>query len=377
MRKKCVLLLLLTSVLFGMSACRLMPDEDVLPARPILYSYETETVATETVVRGDLIQKKTVRCEYLPAKTETLSFALGSEPIDKVYVTQGQGVEAGQILAELKQDNLREQIAEQEYRLRVLQMQKTHLQEDRDLDAQKYDILIANLEQEAATAEGERRDYLLSQKWNQEQLRAELIAQYAVRIQEAEDAVYLQNLRINELKISVEERQLAASIDGTVTFVREVAEGATSVKGEPFITIADLDTTAFTVTGTDTQYFSLGMQVILTCLGESYEAYVAEPSELGIEEVDEDTQIVYLRLVHPNPSLKEKEKGQIEIITDERKNVLLLNADAIQKSNGESFVYVLDEEGMRSMQPVVTGLEADGMVEIVRGLQEGDNVILD
>ena len=58
------------------------------------------------------------------------------------------------------------------------------------------------------------------------------------------------------------------------------------------------------MTGTDTQYFSLGMQVILTCLGESYEAYVAEPSELGIEEVDEDTQIVYLRLVHPNPSLK-------------------------------------------------------------------------
>ena len=57
--------------------------------------------------------------------------------------------------------------------------------------------------------------------------------------------------------------------------------------------------------------------------------------------------------------------------------MLLLNADAIQKSNGESFVYVLDEEGMRSMQPVVTGLEADGMVEIVRGLQEGDSVILD
>lgn len=377
MRKKCVLLLLLTTVIFGMSACRLMPDEDVLPARPILYSYETETVATETVVRGDLIQKKTVRCEYLPAKTETLSFVLGSEVIDKVYVTQGQKVEAGQVLAELKQDNLREQISEQEYRLRVLKLQKTHLQETRDLDAKKYDIIIANLEQEAATAEGERLEYLSGQKAYQEQLRAEVIAQYAIRIQEAEDAIYLQYLRIDDLKKSLEERQLIAGMDGTVTFVREVSEGALSAKGEEFISISDLDTTAFAVTGREVQYFSAGMQVILTCVGETYEAYVAEPSELGLEEQEEDAQIVYLKLVHPDPSLKEGERGQIEIITDERKNVLLLTEDAIQTSKGESFVYILDEEGMRSVRPVVTGLEADGMVEIVRGLQEGDSVILD
>ena len=125
------------------------------------------------------------------------------------------------------------------------------------------------------------------------------------------------------------------------------------------------------------QYFSVGMQITLTCVGETYEAYVAEPSELGLEEQEEDAQIIYLKLIHPDPSLKEGERGQIEIITDERKNVLLLNEDAIQTSNGESFVYILDEEGMRSMQSVVTGLEADGMVEIVRGLQEGDSVILD
>ena len=39
-------------------------------------------------------------------------------------------------------------------------------------------------------------------------------------------------------------------------------------------------------------------------------------------------------------------------------------------------VYMLNEEGLRVMQEVVTGLENETCVEIVSGLSEGDSVIL-
>lgn len=40
------------------------------------------------------------------------------------------------------------------------------------------------------------------------------------------------------------------------------------------------------------------------------------------------------------------------------------------------FVYVQDENGLRAMAEVETGFEADGFVEILSGLEEGDAVIL-
>jgi len=39
-------------------------------------------------------------------------------------------------------------------------------------------------------------------------------------------------------------------------------------------------------------------------------------------------------------------------------------------------VYFQDEEGMKNIKRVETGLVADGMVEIVSGLTDGDSVIL-
>jgi len=60
----------------------------------------------------------------VPLKTENLSFALGGEVVDKVFVHVGDTVEEGRLLAQLELNGLDEGIAQaeiniEEYRLRL------------------------------------------------------------------------------------------------------------------------------------------------------------------------------------------------------------------------------------------------------------------
>ena len=61
---------------------------------------------------------------------------------------------------------------------------------------------------------------------------------------------------------------------------------------------------------------------------------------------------------------------------DFRENVLTLPEKAIDTINGQSVVYYQDELGLKSYKIVTTGLIAGGMVEILSGLSEGEQVIV-
>lgn len=360
-----------------LTSCHLMPEEDVLPTRPILYTYEAEEHKMESVVRGDLVVTAKINCKYVPAKEETLSFSIGSVYIDKVYVTEGQQVKAGQVLAELEQDNLQEQIASLEYQLQVLKLQKTHAEENRDLEIRAIDVVLKDLDAQLKAAETAEAEQLLLQKQQQEERRAEVKAEYAQSIQSVEDSIYLQQLRLEEMKLDLKQRQIVAGIDGTVTYIREVTDGMRSVKGQSFITVSDLDTTVFTVTGEQAQYFPVGTEVFLTCRNREFTACAVDPSEIGLAEDPDGIPTAYLKLKQPDPTLKDGDKGEILLTLEQRLDVLYLSTDAVNKANGETFVYMLDENGMRVMQKITTGLEVKGFVEITEGLKEGDRVVLD
>lgn len=370
------LLPMLMGVTLFLPGCQLMPEEEVLPVRPVVQHVEVESYTLDTVMRGDLVLTTQISCRYMPAKSEELSFSVGSQYIDRVYVEQGQRVEAGELLAQLQQNNLQEQISSVSYQLEMLKLQKSHLVESRDLDLEIYDTHLSNLEMQLSYVAEDQQQPLLIQKQQYQQQRAQVEEEYRSAINQLEDSIYLQYLQLDTLKTELKECQIIAGIDGTVTFVRDYKEGDRSVKGEKFITVSDLDTTAFIVTGEDTQYFTTGMEVSVVCQNQTYMATVTEPEELGVTP-DEGQQIVYLKLQQPDPTLKEGDRGKVSYVLEQRKNVLYVNAAAVKTSDSESFVYVLDEEGMRTQRTVTVGIKVDEVIEIVRGLQEGDSVIID
>ena len=92
-----ICVLLVTTL--GISGCNLMPREEQLPQAPVIEEYEGAEYTQTTVYRGDLVRTTTIYCNYVPVKEEDYSFSLGGEYIQDIYVTKGQQVKAGELLA--------------------------------------------------------------------------------------------------------------------------------------------------------------------------------------------------------------------------------------------------------------------------------------
>ena len=355
MLKKSLLLCSAAAAAILLSACQMFPAEEELPAAPVIRSYETVEYKQSAVIRGDLEQIVKVSCKYVPAKKEDLGFVLGGERINRIYVDNGDQVKAGEILADLVLNNLDDQIVSKEYDIRVLEAKKEHLGEDLELTLKKLKLQDASAIRIEETNET-----------------------YEKQLQQIEDSLYINNLQLEALRKSLAERQIIASFDGSVTFSRDISDGERSVEGRSYITVADMNSTAFTVEGEEALYFPVGTPVTLICNKTEMTAVSVEPSALGIMETQErEKPIAYLKLDQPDPSLEDGDKGDISITVDSRTDVLYVTKDAVKTAEGKQFVYVLDENGLKAMQPVTVGLDNGKYVEIISGLSEGDSVILD
>ena len=80
-------------------------------------------------------------------------------------------------------------------------------------------------------------------------------------------------------------------------------------------------------------------------------------------------------LKNPTFDLEDGDRGTLTLTLDSREDVLMVPESAVTTANGESIVYYQDAEGMKAYKPVETGLVANGMVEILSGLSEGESVI--
>jgi HlyD family secretion protein len=88
------------------------------------------------------------------------------------------------------------------------------------------------------------------------------------------------------------------------------------------------------------------------------------------------TVTVTVKLNRPSQVLVPGSKVDVEILVEQRQDVVILERDAVQNSGKEAFVWVQDANGKAQQRPVVLGLEGLTRVEIKSGLRPGDKIIL-
>lgn len=373
-----------------LSACQLLPEEEVLPAAPVIRDYEAEDYKYVTVMRGDLISTTNITTYYSLTKKQNLSFPLGGMYIDTVDVTVGQQVKTGDVLASLEQEDMQARLSAQRHEINVLNKQSKHLKETLELELSQYNSMLVSVEQqlqqlqaavpteEEADSVQQQIDALLLQKESLEQRRTSAQINYDRQMETINDSLYVAYLRMDELNTTLENRMLIAGMDGVVTFVEEVVEGQRSVSDQRFITIADLASAAFTVDAKYASYLPIGTEVTITCNKQEQEAVAVDAADLGIDVSDAEEPVpVYLKLKEPDPSLEDYDKGTLNLILEQRFDVLYVQKEAIQNADSDPFVYLMDEDGLRTMQSVTTGMSTDEFVEIIAGLSEGDYVIVE
>lgn len=173
---------------------------------------------------------------------------------------------------------------------------------------------------------------------------------------------------------------LTAKEDSRVTYVAEVDEGEKSVAGHLVVITNTEDAFYLNAYTEHWEGFKAGDKVDIHISGGDYTAEIIEPTEIGLERVapqNENEREVYFKIKEPDLYLKSEDVGTITVLVEERKDVLYVPKSAITEVNGEEIVYVENEDGIRSVQYIETGLHADNKVEIKSGLKLGDKVILE
>lgn len=343
-----------------LSSCALLPEEETFESAPVIKNYEARSYKLTCVTRGELIKSVRVSCSYVPVQSEKLAFAVGGEYVDEIFVSPGDSVAAGEVLGQLRLNGVEDQIESCRESLASLDLQLRQLTERQSLAERKA-----------------RVQYAGDAKGLAEALQA-LEKSYGKQRQSLEDSRLLTGSRLAEYEKQLSDRQLVATLSGTVTYVRSFSEGARSTLGERVVTIADSTLSLFRA---ETEYwdrFTPGETRVITVSKHEYEAVVTTEKELGLpetEKVEGKRGVVYFKLTQPALDLEDNDRGSLELVLDRREDALLLPEKAVSLMGEKQVVYYLDDEGVRRFREVTTGLAANGQIEVLSGVSEGDEVI--
>jgi len=87
--------------------------------------------------------------------------------------------------------------------------------------------------------------------------------------------------------------------------------------------------------------------------------------------------LVTLDFLNLDANLRIGMSGDAEIYTDRREDVVTIPGRAVLKEEGKEFVRILTDNGEIEERTVITGIDgADGEVEIVEGVEEGEVIII-
>lgn len=177
----------------------------------------------------------------------------------------------------------------------------------------------------------------------------------------------------------LQKAKLTSPISGIITQVRK-KEGEMAAPGEPIISL-------MSVSGLQIEVEVPEVDIGKVKLGQRAEIGLdAFPDEVfwgrvvKIDPAEEIIQgVVYYKVTIDFDKLDKRIKSgmtaDIDIITQEKNNVLVVPARAVISQNDKKMVRVLEGEGFK-MREVKTGIHgSEGEIEIISGLKEGERVI--
>lgn len=332
--------------------------------KDIILEAEEETQVTyemSPVVKGDVAQVLEVECRYSQTEEIELSFAIDKEVITDVYVEKGDVVHKGDKLVSVDVETAKNKVEELEHQLAVSKLNYQQL-----LETKQFDIEQANIDFTYTSMNEENENGLKENLQNIEE-------RYRSSIIDAEDNIYLQEKRLEEAKNYVENGTLYAPMDGIVNYLKMDLENTPTNKGEKVVSIYDENSCYFRSENIEAiPYVNVGETYTIVCgLGKSMREYSVEPVLMEAWKGE-----FYFKLLDQDYDPNNIATGTIEICTEEKKNVLTVDKNAVHTSGENYYVYVLDEEGIRRMQFVELGLWGSDVVEVISGLEEGDYVII-
>lgn len=224
----------------------------------------------------------------------------------------------------------------------------------------------------------------------------------AMELDQKRTAVELAALEVEDLKQQVADLVVRSPIDGIVIEQNlqegeEVTAGtADSAAKEPAAIIENRTQMQVTlpIDELDIGKIKIGLPATVqveAAQGSDLQGTVTAIAETGVDQNNVSTFDVTVTIGNNTEAqLKTGMTADVTIHVAQKNDVLLLPLAAVQQRNGKSYVYLMPESNnaggqaksngnagfSRKLTEIVTGLSTEDRIEIVSGLQEGDQVIM-
>ena len=319
-----------------LSACFVLPVEDPIVPPPIVQMPEARALRTVPVMRGDVAMHISPTASYLPAREEQFMFSLGGYRIQGIYVSIGDYVQEGDVLASLYVPHIQNRLAQ---RLRQLEW---------------LELELSQITRRISWNPGNN--------------------DYTSRRNVLRQEIDLLEFEIGYLERENDRRYLRSTMDGVVTATAIFEEGMTSSTLQVIATVVDQGFNVFVVRSVIAQpVMYIGDYFVLSLHRIPHLAVVIDPDEFGIDRGRDDE--VYLILVDETLGIPAS-VGNVHVVLDVVEDVLYIPPRAIHRASDRIFVYVLNEQGIRVLRDVELGMRGNAAYEIISGLSEGELVIL-
>jgi HlyD family secretion protein len=197
----------------------------------------------------------------------------------------------------------------------------------------------------------------------------------------AQQGVTQSEIAVRQAENKLKQAQIVAPFDGTVTAVNVVAGQAGPTSGTAgAIALADLDNLEIIVNMAEVDVSKIKekqvAQITLDALpNANLTGEVTLVAPAGVQTQGVVNYPVTVAVKNPPPDVKTGMTSNVNIITDQRNDVLMVPNRAIRTVARQKMATVLFE-GREMQAPVVTGMSGDSQTEIVSGLKEGDVVVI-
>ncbi|GIQ64509.1 macrolide-specific efflux protein MacA [Paenibacillus cisolokensis] len=330
----------LTAILaasLAIAGCSLLPVEEE-PLQPPLVEPAQEQLDIVEVGRSDIQTFLKGTANFVSSTVEPLSFKESGGRIKSINVMLGEEVEAGDLLAELETGDLAHQI-----------------------DMQRLSVERAQLLYKQAESSGAN--------------------EIDLRLREIDLERELKSLKAMEDRLG--QARLVAPIPGVVIFVQTLNTGDSVGAYQPIVTVADPSRVQLTYVASESRELNgleVGMPVALKYKGKEYAGKVLQtPSStpLGADpaKAERNAVTIVLGIDNPPPDVQIGHSAEMTIPLQSRKNVIVLPRSAIRSYMGRNYVQIVEGERRKEVD-IEVGLTTPTEVEIVKGLEEGQKVVL-
>lgn len=364
-------------------------------------SASTEPVFNEVrVENGDLTIAVS---EDGKANLSTLDLGFSSSgKLKAVYVTEGQKVKAGDLLAELDVTDLNNQLltAQNDYNTAVVKLEQTKASH-----SQKLLDLKQSLDNSKSTVDKIYLDYYpmtqlpdaytkveIEQKKmeydNAKKAYENQLANYNAALKDSSDIKLAQlnvesaQTKLKTIEDNIKNAKLIAPSDGVVLSVANKAGEVISENAKliQLSTSQKINVTA-QVSELDIPKIKIGQDAEVEFEAFSGKIYTGKVSSVKlIPTVDSSGIVNYdinVQLDDNSDEIKTGMNCTIKLILKQKKNVLIIPNKAVKMVNNKQVVYVKDSQGNKVQKEIKTGFTDGTNVEVVEGLKAGDIVFVE